>query len=155
MEFERETPARQGQVVHRCIYVVDSFVSVQTKTVQAPEALQSTATYSTTIDSNNNWLITDVGGYRISDGAEVRHRIRRGAAVLVGAVSLCAAGFMTGPSAGADPNDEIPIPGPPSDSSLIKPFPVIVPTPSNWAPKFPFPYDQTKDKVTPLPTLRP
>lgn len=44
------------------IYIVDSFVSVQTKTVQAPEALQSTATYSTTIDSNNNWLITDVGG---------------------------------------------------------------------------------------------
>jgi hypothetical protein len=44
------------------IYVVDSFVSVLTKTVQAPDALQSTATYSTTIDSNNNWLITDVGG---------------------------------------------------------------------------------------------
>ncbi|MEH3141286.1 MAG: hypothetical protein PGN37_14140 [Mycobacterium kyogaense] len=44
------------------IYVVDSFVSVQTKTVQAPEALQSTATYSTTIDSNNGWQITDVGG---------------------------------------------------------------------------------------------
>ncbi len=44
------------------IYVVDSFVSVQTKTVQATEALQSTATYSTTIDSNNDWQITDVGG---------------------------------------------------------------------------------------------
>jgi Mce-associated membrane protein len=44
------------------IYVVDSFVRVQTKTVQAPEALQSTATYSTTIDSNNGWQITDVGG---------------------------------------------------------------------------------------------
>lgn len=44
------------------VYVVDSFVSVQTKTVQAPDALQSTATYSTTIDSNNNWQITDVGG---------------------------------------------------------------------------------------------
>jgi hypothetical protein len=44
------------------IYVVDSFVSVQTKTIQSPEALQSTATYSTTIDSNNNWQITDVGG---------------------------------------------------------------------------------------------
>jgi Mce-associated membrane protein len=44
------------------IYIVDSFVSVQTKTVQAQEALQSTATYSTTIDSNNNWQITDVGG---------------------------------------------------------------------------------------------
>ncbi|OBJ42494.1 hypothetical protein A5630_20865 [Mycolicibacterium mucogenicum] len=44
------------------VYIVDSFVSVQTKTVQAPEPLQSTATYSTTIDSNNNWQITDVGG---------------------------------------------------------------------------------------------
>lgn len=44
------------------ILVVDCFVSVQTKTVQAPEALQSTATYSVTIDSNNGWQITDVGG---------------------------------------------------------------------------------------------
>ena len=44
------------------VYVVDSFVSVNTKTIQAPDALQSTATYSTTIDSNNNWMITDVGG---------------------------------------------------------------------------------------------
>lgn len=44
------------------LFVVDCFVSVQTKTVQAPDALQSTATYSITIDSNNNWLITDVGG---------------------------------------------------------------------------------------------
>lgn len=44
------------------VYVVDSFVSVQTKTIQSPEPLQSTATYSTTIDSNNNWQITDVGG---------------------------------------------------------------------------------------------
>jgi hypothetical protein len=44
------------------VYVVDSFVSVDTKTIQSPDPLQSTATYSTTIDSNNNWLITDVGG---------------------------------------------------------------------------------------------
>lgn len=44
------------------IYVVDSFVSVQTKTVQAPDALQSTATYSVVIDSNKDWQITDVGG---------------------------------------------------------------------------------------------
>jgi hypothetical protein len=44
------------------IYTVDCFVSVQTKTVQAPDALQSTATYSVTIDSNQNWVITDVGG---------------------------------------------------------------------------------------------
>ncbi|WP_245849122.1 hypothetical protein [Mycobacterium palustre] len=44
------------------VYVVDCFVSVQTKTAQAPDALQSTATYSLTIDSNKNWQITDVGG---------------------------------------------------------------------------------------------
>ncbi|KUH85962.1 MULTISPECIES: hypothetical protein [unclassified Mycobacterium] len=44
------------------VFVVDCFVSVQTKTVQAPEALQSTATYSVTVDSNKDWQITDVGG---------------------------------------------------------------------------------------------
>jgi Mce-associated membrane protein len=44
------------------IYIVDSFVSVLTKTMQAPDGLQSTATYSITIDSSNNWQITDVGG---------------------------------------------------------------------------------------------
>ncbi|WP_406814885.1 hypothetical protein [Mycobacterium sp. M23085] len=43
-------------------YVVDSFVSVLTKTMQAPEGLQSTATYSLTIDSNKDWQISDVGG---------------------------------------------------------------------------------------------
>jgi len=43
-------------------YVVDAFVSVLTKTVQAPDGLQSTATYSVTIDSNHDWLISDVGG---------------------------------------------------------------------------------------------
>ena len=44
------------------IYVVDSFVGVQTKTVQAPDGLQSTATYSITIDSNHDWQISEVGG---------------------------------------------------------------------------------------------
>jgi len=44
------------------VYTVDSFVSVLTKTMQAPDGLQSTATYSITIDSNNDWQITDVGG---------------------------------------------------------------------------------------------
>ncbi|GAB1811951.1 hypothetical protein [Mycobacterium sp. MUNTM1] len=44
------------------LYVVDAFVSVLTKTVQAPEKLQSTATYSVTIDPSNGWKISDVGG---------------------------------------------------------------------------------------------
>jgi Mce-associated membrane protein len=44
------------------IYVVDAFVSVLTKTTQAPDALQSTATYSITVDSSKDWQISDVGG---------------------------------------------------------------------------------------------
>ncbi|BBY73179.1 hypothetical protein MPRF_00780 [Mycolicibacterium parafortuitum] len=44
------------------IYVVDTFVSVLTKTAQGPEGMQSTATYGITIDSNNGWQISDVGG---------------------------------------------------------------------------------------------
>jgi hypothetical protein len=44
------------------VYVVDSFVSVLTKTAQGPDPLQSTATYSITIDSSKGWQITDVGG---------------------------------------------------------------------------------------------
>jgi len=52
------------------VYVVDTFVSVLTKTTQAPDNLQSTATYSITIDSNNGWLITDVGGIGAVVGAK-------------------------------------------------------------------------------------
>lgn len=44
------------------IYVVDTFVGVNTKTMQAPEGLQSTATYSVTVDSNHDWQISEVGG---------------------------------------------------------------------------------------------
>lgn len=44
------------------IYVVDTFVGVETKTMQAPDGLQSTATYSITIDSSHDWQISDVGG---------------------------------------------------------------------------------------------
>lgn len=44
------------------VYTVDSFVSVLTKTAQGPDPLQSTATYSVTIDSSKGWQITDVGG---------------------------------------------------------------------------------------------
>ena len=44
------------------VYTVDAFVSVLTKTAQGPDPLQSTATYSVTMDSSKNWQITDVGG---------------------------------------------------------------------------------------------
>ncbi|WP_193561336.1 hypothetical protein [Mycolicibacterium hodleri] len=52
------------------IYVVDTFVSVLTKTTQAPDNLQSTATYSITIDSSSNWQISDVGGIGAVAGAK-------------------------------------------------------------------------------------
>jgi Mce-associated membrane protein len=52
------------------IYVIDTFVSVLTKTTQAPDSLQSTATYSITIDGNNGWQISDVGGIGAVAGAK-------------------------------------------------------------------------------------
>jgi hypothetical protein len=50
------------QSVTNGVYVVQAFVGVMTKTVQAPDSLQSTATYNVTIDSSHDWQITDVGG---------------------------------------------------------------------------------------------
>ncbi|MFX0578490.1 hypothetical protein [Nocardia nepalensis] len=44
------------------VYQVATFVNVTTKNSQSPNPLQSTATYDITIDSNNNWLITNIGG---------------------------------------------------------------------------------------------
>jgi hypothetical protein len=78
----------------------------------------------------------------------MRDGSRRAAGVLGCTVVLLAMGAVTGLPAGADPNLVVPIPGPPSDSSLIRPLPVVVPTASAWAPKFPFPYDQTRNSVT-------
>lgn len=51
------------------IYVVNAFVSVTTKNVQAPDGVQSTATYTVTLDSSKNWVITDVGGIDTAVGA--------------------------------------------------------------------------------------
>ncbi|WP_454786524.1 hypothetical protein [Mycobacterium antarcticum] len=78
----------------------------------------------------------------------MRDRIRRGAGAVGCAVILFAMGVWTGPPADADPDGTVPLPDPPSDSSLIRPLPVITPTASAWAPKFPFPYDQTRNSVT-------
>lgn len=36
----------------------------------------------------------------------------------------------------------------PSDDQLIRPLPVVVVKPTNWVPKFPFPYDKTRQFVT-------
>lgn len=44
------------------VYVVDAFVGVDTKTIQSPDGLQSTATYRITIDTGQDWQISEVGG---------------------------------------------------------------------------------------------
>jgi hypothetical protein len=63
---------------------------------------------------------------------------------VAGALVALAAVFLGGGArASADPTGEYS-----PDVDLIKPLPVITPTPSNWSPKFPFPYDQTKGSVT-------
>ncbi|MGW0037010.1 hypothetical protein [Gordonia sp. NPDC003376] len=48
------------------VYVVNAFVAVTTKNAQAPDGVQSTASYTVTLDSAQDWQITDVGGV---DGA--------------------------------------------------------------------------------------
>lgn len=47
---------------HDGVFVVNCFVSVVTKNVQTPDGIPSTATYTVTVNKNDNWAITDVGG---------------------------------------------------------------------------------------------
>jgi hypothetical protein len=63
------------------------------------------------------------------------------------AVVLALTTALFGPAAGAQPDPPSP-PGGPSDSDLIRPLPAVMLTPSDWAPKYPFPYDQTRASVT-------
>jgi len=44
------------------VYTVAAFVGVLTKNAQAPDGVQSTATYNVIIDKKQDWKITDVAG---------------------------------------------------------------------------------------------
>lgn len=44
------------------IYEVTTFVNVVTKNLQAPDGIESTATYKMSIDSTNDWQITQISG---------------------------------------------------------------------------------------------
>jgi hypothetical protein len=84
----------------------------------------------------------------------IGHRIRLGA--VAGAAMLIAAVFATlvgAAPAQADPLPNISEPEPPindpqSDADLFRPMPIITPTPSNWQPRYPFPWNETKSQVT-------
>lgn len=54
-------------------------------------------------------------------------------------ITLSGAAVATGPASRADPSDYTRPP---------EPLPLVIPTNSDWVPKFPFPYDQTKGSVT-------
>lgn len=79
----------------------------------------------------------------------MRHKVRQGAFAVLCAMALSTAAILTGPASVATPGFSPRPPDPPSDSDLIRSLPVITPTPSDWAPKFPFPYDQTRNSVSP------
>lgn len=80
------------------------------------------------------------------DMTRIAGGMRRSRALLIGALAVSA--ILTSPQAGADPGPAMPTPDPPPDSQVIRPLPMVVPTASDWQPKFPFPYDQTRNRVT-------
>jgi hypothetical protein len=82
-----------------------------------------------------------------SGNSAIAGKFRRGGAALI-VTAIAALTILTGPPASAGPGDPPSPPDPPSDSVVIRPLPVITPTASNWQPKFPFPYDQTRNQVT-------
>jgi hypothetical protein len=59
----------------------------------------------------------------------------------IGVVVACALAAF--PAARATADDD-----PPGVGPAPQPLPVVTPAPSNWAPKFPFPYDQSRGSVT-------
>ncbi len=76
-------------------------------------------------------------------------RLRHSGAVAAGVlIVLSTVAVLTGSTSIAKPPDPTqPFPAP-SDSYLIRPLRPVIPTPSNWQPMYPFPYDQTKSRVT-------
>lgn len=95
-------------------------------------------------------------------GSHVIKTLRHGAGALVCITCLVVLMFNTvNPAAIADPDPDTPSPmetipprptdarpAPPSNEPLIRPLPVVVPVPTQWTPKFPYPYDQTRNQVT-------
>jgi hypothetical protein len=82
-------------------------------------------------------------------GLPARGGRRRGGVFAAGTVIILAAvAVLIGPTCSAVRADPGEPPPPPSDSDLLWVLPDFAPTPSDWRPKFPFPYDQTRNRVT-------
>lgn len=81
---------------------------------------------------------------RISTVAALVRRsiLSQGGVVMICALVVFSAAAVVIGRAGADPQD------PPGRDAPAPPLAVVTPTPSNWEPKFPFPFDQTRRNVT-------
>lgn len=66
----------------------------------------------------------------------------------LGAIAIAVTAVFGTAPASAGPGDPPSPPDPPSDSDVIRPLPAVVPRASSWQPKYPFPYDQTRNSVT-------
>ena len=82
-----------------------------------------------------------------------RDFLRRGVVALFCVVTFSSTTVVFGAASAladpdSDPNVVVPMVEPPSDSDLIRALPIFAPTPWQWAPTFPFPYDQTRNAVT-------
>ncbi|OBJ38352.1 hypothetical protein A5621_13370 [Mycobacterium colombiense] len=69
----------------------------------------------------------------------MKKALRSGAVAACAMIALSAVAVVTGPTTVAEPA---------SDDDLIRPLPAVAVKPTNWVPKFPFPYDQTRGSVT-------
>jgi len=68
--------------------------------------------------------------------------VRYLAITFAAATIALSAAIAVGPKSNADPQ-------PPSNDQIMRPLPAIVPKSTGWTPKFPYPYDQTRNRVTP------
>lgn len=88
---------------------------------------------------------------RVGNGTGQK-RLRRGAMpVALIVILLSVAAVLVLPKSAAEPDETGYDRDAYTSSSYnrpVEPLPVVVPTPSNWQPKFPFPYNQTKGSVT-------
>jgi hypothetical protein len=84
-----------------------------------------------------------------TEGCDDAKTLRHRNVWLMYMIALSATAIVLGPTSRADPSDPgypvEPLHPAPAD---IRPLPVVMPRPSNWAPMFPFPYDQTRGSVT-------
>ncbi|MDL9935395.1 hypothetical protein QSJ18_01415 [Gordonia sp. ABSL1-1] len=62
--------------VQNGVYQVVAFVNVYTKNIQAPDGIESTATYKMTVDSNSDWAITEITGIPTAFGGDQPSPVR-------------------------------------------------------------------------------